>query len=185
MKHKQLLLASLLLSAFAALLFFFMKGLGNDPRSLDNTAVGKSINSASQINLQLPDLFTGEIRTLANMPAPPYLLNVWGSWCPACYVEHPYLLQLSKDIPIVGLNWPANNPNEKQEALKFLAKLGNPYQHILIDETGSLIIDLGVYGAPETFLIGANGRILHRYAGPLDANIWQQQFKPLLTKETP
>lgn len=185
MKKKQLTLAILLLSAFAALLFFFIKGLNNDPRSLDNTAVGKSINSAQQIHLALPDLFTGEMRSLSDMPPPPYLLNVWGSWCPACYTEHSYLMTLKKEIPIIGLNWHANNPNEAQEALRFLQKLGNPYQQVLTDETGNVIIDLGVYGAPETFLIGADGRILHRYAGPLDANIWQQQFLPLLTKDSP
>lgn len=182
MKNKQILLAVILLGAFAGLLFFFVKGLGKDPRSLENTAVGKNINSTQQIKLELPDLFSGEMRSLADMPQPPYLLNVWGSWCPACYTEHPYLLQLSKTIPIVGLNWPANNPNEQADAQRFLQELGNPYQQTLTDTSGTTIIDLGVYGAPETFLIGADGSILYRYAGPLNADIWQQQFLPLLNK---
>lgn len=181
MKSKQALLALILLGLFSALVFFFIKGLDNDPRSLENTAVGKS---TQQINLNLPDLFTGEACSLADMPKPPYLLNVWGSWCPACYVEHPYLMKLQQEIPIIGLNWPANNPNEAQDALRFLKEQGNPYQQVLTDATGSTMIDLGVYGAPETFLIGKNGNILQRYAGPLNAEIWRSHFVPLLHKES-
>ena len=99
--------------------------------------------------------------------------------CPP-YRGRAYLLQLGKEIPIVGLNWPANNSGERDAAAAMLRRQGNPYHLVIIDEQGRMTTDLGVYGAPETFLIAADGTILHRHAGPIDAHIWQNDFQPLL-----
>ena len=79
-----------------------------------------------------------------------YVLNVWASWCITCIVEHPYLMNLSKTgVPVIGLNY----KDEKQDAIVWLKKYGNPYQTILHDYKGNLALDLGVTGAAETFLI--------------------------------
>lgn len=176
-----LLISIILLGAFAAMIAMFASGIGKDPRQLDSQAIGKSVSeNSAQIDLNLPELNSEQPLPPNALPQPPYLINVWGTWCPACHVEHPYLLELGKQIPIIGIDWPADNANEAQDAREFLQSAGNPYQHVLIDKTGKLIIDLGVYGAPETFLIGKNHTILKRYAGPLTADIWQKEFVPLL-----
>lgn len=180
-KPAQLITAVILLGVFTALIIMFASGIGKDPHVLESQAIGKTVNeSSAQIDLSLPELSTGQPLPPDALPQPPYLINVWGTWCPACHVEHPYLLELGRQIPIIGIDWPADNRSEAEDARKFLASAGNPYHHVLIDQSGRLIIDLGVYGAPETFLIGAGGKILKRYAGPLNAEIWQQEFVPLI-----
>lgn len=183
MKSSRLLFAFVLIAAFTGLIILFIGGLGKDPRQLDSLAEGKTLTEDTQIHFNLPDLYSGQMMTIKEMPSPPYLINVWGSWCPACHIEHPYLMTLSQKIPIIGINWAADNPNEAEDAKKMLAQSGNPYQHVLFDKNGSLIIDLGVYGAPETFLIGKNEKILKRYAGPLDEQVWQREFQPLLEQD--
>lgn len=174
MKQKPLILAILILGVFAAITAFFVGGLGNDPRALPSVLVGKPLPAFT-----LTD-FEGNTHNNAELPQEPFLLNVWGSWCPACHIEHPYLMQLGQRIPIIGLNWPANNSGEKEAALAMLRQQGNPYRLILVDEHGRMTTDLGVYGAPETFLVAADGTILHRHAGPMDEHIWQQHFAPLI-----
>ena len=170
-------LAITLLAAFAALIALFVSGLGKDPQVLPSVTTGKTLPA-----IDLPALESDQQRhTSADLPqGEPYLLNIWGSWCPACHDEHPYLLQLGKEIPIVGINWPADNPNEIADATSFLARHGNPYRLNLRDANGTLITDLGVYGAPETYLIGRDGTIQYRHAGALTPQVWQEQFQPLL-----
>lgn len=185
MKKPVLILFSVLLFATIAVLFaIFAGGLNRNPRELPSVIEGQQLGTSSengaQINIALPELFSGKTLTHEQLPEPPFLLNIWGTWCPACHQEHPYLLTLANDIAIIGINWPANNPDEPELAREFLQKSGNPYQKVLVDQTGQLIIDLGVYGAPETFLIGPDYRIVKRYAGPLNAEIWMHEFAPLL-----
>ena len=108
----------------------------------------------------------------------PWLLNVWGTWCPACRDEHPALMALAPviGIPIVGLDWKDN----ADDARAWLVSLGNPYQVVAFDPVGRTAIDYGVYGAPETFLIGADGRVLAKFIGPLTAEAWETKLKPKL-----
>jgi cytochrome c biogenesis protein CcmG/thiol:disulfide interchange protein DsbE len=112
------------------------------------------------------------------MRGKPWLLNVWGTWCPACREEHPSLMQLSAviGVPIIGLDW----KDDAGEARAWLDSLGNPYQSVAFDPVGKTAIDYGVYGAPETFLIGADGTILAKYIGPLTAEVWETRLKPKL-----
>lgn len=114
----------------------------------------------------------------AEMLGKPWLLNVWGTWCPACREEHPSLIQLSSaiGIPIIGLDW----KDDAGEAKAWLDSLGNPYQAVAFDPVGKTAIDYGVYGAPETFLIGADGKILAKHIGPLTAEAWETRLKPKL-----
>ena len=92
------------------------------------------------------------------------LVNVWASWCAPCRVEHPLLMQLAQDdrFQIAGLNY----KDRPENARRFLGELGNPYAAIGQDDTGRSAIDWGVYGVPETFLVGADGRILYKHVGP-------------------
>lgn len=175
MKKKTLLLAIAILGVFAVITAFFAGGLGKNPRELPSVMTGKALPAFT-----LPNLDGTKEHSNADLPQGAFLVNVWGSWCPACHIEHPYLLELGREIPIVGLNWPANNANEADAARAMLRKQGNPYRLVLVDTQGKMTTDLGVYGAPETFLIAADGTILHRHAGPMDARIWRETFQPLL-----
>lgn len=97
-----------------------------------------------------------------------YLLNIWSSWCLPCREEHPLLMDLNKDqkINIVGLNYKDN----KNNAEKFLKELGNPYKDILIDFDGTIAIEWGAYGVPESFLIYKN-KIIKKHIGPLNKKV--------------
>ena len=105
------------------------------------------------------------------------LLNVWGTWCPTCYVEHPYLLELARSgIPIVGLDY----KDEDAKARDYLAEYGNPFREVIVDADGQLGLDLGVYGAPETFLINPRGEIVLRHVGEMNQRVWDDKFAPVL-----
>ena len=105
-----------------------------------------------------------------------YVLNVWASWCITCIIEHPYLTSLSKNgIPVIGLNY----KDEKEDAIIWLKKYGNPYQTILHDYKGNLALDLGVTGAPETFLI-SDGKVIAHYQGEVNDQIWNDVFLPII-----
>lgn len=115
--------------------------------------------------LNLQDLVTGEVT----------LVNVWASWCPSCRFEHPYLAGLSESgVRIVGLNYKDTAENAKN----WLAQYGDFYEFHIADPAGRLGLDLGVYGAPETYLIDAQGVIRYKRVGVVDERIWQK-IKPL------
>ena len=105
-----------------------------------------------------------------------YVLNVWASWCITCIIEHPYLMNLSKNgVPVIGLNY----KDEKQDAIIWLNKYGNPFDTILHDFKGNLALDLGVTGAPETFLIN-DGKVVAHYQGEVNDQIWNDVFLPII-----
>jgi len=109
----------------------------------------------------------------------PMLLNVWATWCPTCRAEHDYLNTLAaKGVRVVGLNY----KDDRQKAVNWLNTLGNPYMLSLYDGDGMLGLDLGVYGAPETFLIDGQGIIRYRHAGDLNEKVWQTEVLPLYKK---
>jgi cytochrome c biogenesis protein CcmG/thiol:disulfide interchange protein DsbE len=101
-------------------------------------------------------------------------LNVWGTWCVECRVEHGPLLAIKAagQVPIVSINW----KDDPEAAREWLRVLGDPYAATGVDPDSKLVIDFGVYGAPETFLIDPQGIIRYRHAGALTAEIWQQKF---------
>ena len=127
----------------------------------------------------LPDLMNpGSTVSNTKFKGKPYLLNVWGTWCEMCRVEHSSLLTIQQlgQVPILGLNW----RDQDAAAVDWLAQLGNPYSQVAVDKQGRVAIDLGVYGAPETFLIDAKGIIVHKHVGPLNMEIWKRDFEPKL-----
>jgi cytochrome c biogenesis protein CcmG, thiol:disulfide interchange protein DsbE len=109
-----------------------------------------------------------------------YLLNVWGTWCVECRAEHAMLMQVGHAgvIPLIGLDW----KDEDDHALEWLAQLGNPYQAIGVDHEGRTAIDWGVYGAPETFLVNAQGVVVYKLVGPLTREAWTGEILPRLPR---
>ncbi len=105
---------------------------------------------------------------------PYYLVNFFGSWCPSCYQEHAFLLSLGGKVPLYGVNW----KDKRADGQQFIRAMGNPFRHIWVDSNSRLAIELGVSGAPETYLIAADGTIMHRYAGEMTAKIWAKEFQP-------
>ncbi len=167
---KRVLLFALPLLVFLALAALFLSRLGENNEALPTALAGKPLPA-----FRLPTLDGGVLseRDLHG----PLLLNVWATWCPSCYEEHPYLIELAgKGIAIVGLNY----KDDRQAARTFLAERGSPYRQVLVDADGQLGLDLGVYGAPETFVIDAEGRILHRVTGVVTPEIFAREIAPLL-----
>ena len=165
------------LIAFIALVLVFMTQLnrnseGDDPTKLESVLVGQHVPTFKLEDLAEPgkeydqSIFTGE----------PLLLNVWATWCPTCYAEHQYLNKLAgQGVKIIGLNY----KDQRGKAINWLNNLGNPYLISLFDGDGMLGLDLGVYGAPETFLIDANGMIRYRHVGDVNTTNWQNTLKPI------
>ncbi len=105
------------------------------------------------------------------------LVNVWATWCPNCIIEPPQLLEISRaGVPVYGINY--NDDIEKARA--WLLRYEDPYELILVDDEGTLGIDLGVYGAPETFVVDAKGEIQYKHVGIVTEEIWSRTLRPLI-----
>jgi cytochrome c biogenesis protein CcmG/thiol:disulfide interchange protein DsbE len=112
----------------------------------------------------------------ADLRGQPWVLNVWGTWCGGCRQEHDVLLAISQQnvVPLIGLNWKDDNAAAQQ----WLRDLGNPYSAVAEDNVGRTAIDWGVYGAPETFLIGPDGVVLYKHIAPMTLEVWNKEFMP-------
>lgn len=160
--------------AFIALAIMLWRGLYLNPKELPSVLIDKpmpsfamnTIDGASVSNNDLPDQI--------------FLLNVWGSYCLPCLVEHPTLMRLSEEgeIPVVGINY----KDRDDLALDWLETNGNPFNYSIYDADGRLGIDLGVYGAPETYLVDANGVIRYRHVAVLDESVWINDFEPAIAE---
>jgi cytochrome c biogenesis protein CcmG/thiol:disulfide interchange protein DsbE len=171
------------LLAFVALaaLFFYRLGAG-DPSRLPSALIGHPVPT-----FDLPGI-TGLERDGKPIPGignatfqgAVTLLNVWASWCVPCHDEAPFLEQLSRDkrIQLVGINYKDTADN----ARRFLYRYGNPFVATGRDETGRASIDWGVYGVPETFLIGRDGRIAYKLVGPITAENLGRTLLPEIEK---
>jgi cytochrome c biogenesis protein CcmG/thiol:disulfide interchange protein DsbE len=155
---------------------FFYQGLYLNPGQIESPLIGKSAPAFS-----LPDLKQPSEQVTNESFADQYsLLNVWATWCVECRHEHGYLMELADNgMPIYSINW----KDERAAALEWLAVLGDPYVETGADEIGDVAIDYGVYGAPETFLIGPDQTILVKHIGPLNPAIWNAKFAPLLESD--
>ncbi len=165
------------LAIFALLVFFLWRGLWRDPHEVPSVLVDQPAPAFA-----LPLLGdAGRKFSPAEFRGKVWLLNVWGSWCVSCQVEHPALLALAKMnvVPIVGFDW----KDKPDAALKWLAQQGgDPYVFSVTDLDGRVAIDYGVYGAPETFVIDKAGVIRHKHIGPLDQRIVADKLLPLIRK---
>lgn len=166
---------------FLGLIVAFMVQLqrnaqGDDPKALESALIGKTIP-----DFKLSSLLDEQQQIDASVvkTGKPRLLNVWATWCPTCYAEHQYLTVLAKQgVEIVGIDY----KDEREKALKFLKDYGDPYQAVIFDPKGSLGLDLGVYGAPETFIIDGKGTIHYRHTGDVNAKVWQETLQPIYEK---
>tara|TARA_R110001592_G_scaffold52649_9_gene161335 strand:+ start:44407 stop:44925 length:519 start_codon:yes stop_codon:yes gene_type:complete len=149
--------------------------IGKDPTKLETARLNDPIPDFQLYDLQ------DETRliTQEDLKGQVFLLNVWATWCPSCRAEHGYLVDLAKKgIPIVGLNY----KDERPAAISWLNRLGNPYDFNIFDPEGVLGFDLGVYGAPETYLIDKKGFVRFRHVGVVDDRAWQKIIEPLFNK---
>lgn len=171
------LIVFLPLALFLALCAVFLLQLvsGRDVSVVPSALIGApapQTNLPPLDGLELPGLqsadFDGQIT----------LVNVWASWCGPCRQEHPMLMQLAEDgrVRIAGLNYKDSAGN----ARRFLGELGNPYDAIGVDDTGRTAIDWGVYGVPESFLVGRDGTILYKHVGPFSARSFEQEVLPAI-----
>lgn len=152
---------------------FFYRGLHLNPRALDSALIGQKAPEFSLPGLRDPGIEVGTVDFAGRFA----LLNVWATWCQECFHEHAYLLELASDgVPIYGLNW----KDDRAAALDFLSQLGDPYVATAFDDIGDVAIDYGVYGAPETFLIGPDRTILAKRIGVMTPEIWHSQFLPII-----
>lgn len=157
---------------FVGLAILLGSRLGEDPAIQVSQMVGKPLPAFS-----LPNLTDGAALTPQDLPKTPYLLNVWGSWCPSCVVEHPMLLEIAgQGVPIVGVNY----KDTQTDALSYLAKHQDPFVLNVQDEAGGLGLDLGLTGAPETFVVDAGGVIRLHLVGIVDADNWRDRLQPCL-----
>lgn len=168
------LFAPLLIFVLLALLLF--RGLSLDPREMPSALIDKPLPEFELTSL-------GEERKLTrnDVIGQISLFNVWATWCISCRVEHPYLQQLADaGVPIVGVNY----KDEDAAALRWLQDLGNPYTVNIADRDGTLGLDLGVYGAPETYVVDANGVIRYRHVGVVDERVWRSILEPIVLELT-
>ena len=161
---------------------FLYSSLDSDPQELPSALIGKPFSEFS-----LPDLNDAERqRNPSDFRGDDgkgrvVLVNVWATWCYACRIEHHFLNILAEQgVAIVGLNY----KDDRAMAQDWLTNRGNPYLFSIFDAEGTLGIDLGVYGAPETYLLDAEGVIRHRRVGVVDQRVWDEEFHALYQQLT-
>lgn len=168
------LLLLLPLLVFGVVAAFAVRGLSLDQTKQVSVLIDKP---APEIALDpMPGL--GEPFGKADFLGQVTLVNVFGSWCPGCRVEHPLLVEIGErdEVPLYGINW-ADTPTR---GAQWLDRYENPYDRVGNDEAGRAILEFGVTGAPETFVIDADGRIRHRHVGPLTRQTWERTVRPLV-----
>jgi cytochrome c biogenesis protein CcmG/thiol:disulfide interchange protein DsbE len=166
------------LALFGVLVGFLAIGLQRDPHEVPSPLVNKAAPS-----FQVPQLILADHSFApADLKGQVWMLNVWASWCVACRVEHPLLVELaqSKIVPVIGLDY----KDKRFDALGFLQKNGDPYNLSAFDADGRVGIDYGVYGVPETFVIDKNGVIRHKQIGPITAEALEKTILPLIRELT-
>ena len=172
MKNKIFLFIIILFFIFCFIIFY--KGLNNSNIYKPNVEIKKDIPIFIAKDFYLENEINSEKIFLDDKI---YILNIWASWCLPCKKEHPILMELSKNkaIKLIGLNYRDNINNAK----KFIEDLGNPYSQILIDKDGTLAVEWGAYGVPETFIINKKKRIIKKIIGPLNKELLEE-IKPYL-----
>ncbi len=168
------------LIAFAALALLLGVGVlmnsGKDTSAIPSPLIGKPAPAFSLPVLGEPS----RLVTNADLRGEPYLLNVWGSWCPACRDEHPVITELAKSgrIKVIGYDY----KDEPEDAQRWLEQFGNPYAMIIADQDGRAAFDWGIYGAPESFLVDAQGIVRWKFIGPMTDEVVRDQLLPELEK---
>ena len=165
--------ALLPIALFLGLVALLAAGLTRDPEALPSALLDRPFPNVPLSTLDDEDarlgagaLATGEVS----------LVNVFGSWCVSCVVEHPVLMDVTDEVRLVGVNW----RDTRADAGRWLARHGDPYDLILFDGDSRLAIDLGVAGAPETFVVDGAGSIRYKHVGPISDTDWSRTLRPLV-----
>lgn len=160
------------LAIFVVMAGFFWRGLSLDPTAMPSALIDKPMPEFS-----LPTVKSEQrIITQNDLKGKVSLLNVWATWCVSCRVEHPFLVTLAEDgVPIVGVNY----KDDVVAAQQWLRDLADPYLYSVVDADGRLGIDLGVFGAPETYILDKNGVIRFKHVGVVNEKIWKEQLLPI------
>jgi cytochrome c biogenesis protein CcmG/thiol:disulfide interchange protein DsbE len=165
--------------AFVLLVVLFAFGLSpkRDIHALPSPLIGKAAPQFALTEVVDPS----RIVSNADLKGQVYVLNVWGTWCVECRVEHPALLAIAqqKVVPIIGIDWSIDHGlDERDKAKNWLQQLGNPYTDVAFDKEGRTVIDWGVTAAPETFLVDGHGKVLYKYISAINDEVWQREFLP-------
>jgi cytochrome c biogenesis protein CcmG/thiol:disulfide interchange protein DsbE len=157
---------------FVAIGAVFYKGLDLNPTFIPSPLLDKPAPVYELPTLRDPSVTTGTNDLLGKVS----LVNVWATWCSGCRQEHGFLTELARQniLPIYGVNW----RDDRNSALDWLNTLGDPYVASAFDSDGSVAIDWGVYGAPETFLVDREGTVLYKHIAPLTRQVWEREFMP-------
>lgn len=168
------------LAIFLLLVGFLVMGLQRDPKELPSQFINKTAPQFSTPQLTDPH---ASVFSPTQMQGKVWILNVFASWCVACQIEHPLLMQMSQSgqINLIGLNY----KDRPDDAKKWLQKHGNPYQIVATDPDGRIGIDYGVYGVPESYIIDATGTIRDKIIGPITDNILTDRILPKLKELSP
>jgi cytochrome c biogenesis protein CcmG/thiol:disulfide interchange protein DsbE len=149
-------------------------GLTKDPRNLPSVMIDRPFPE-----FELAELYDeAEILTAEMFKGQVSLINVFGSWCVSCNLEHPVLIDIAKsgEAVLIGMDW----RDERIKAKRWLAQLGNPYAKVIFDDESILAIKLGVTGAPESFIADKAGNIRYKYTGVITPEIWQKELRPII-----
>ena len=159
---------------FAALAVMFYVGMNReDPNQLPTALAGREAPAVIVNGLEGKSGFTDADLRSGDV----VLVNYWASWCAPCRVEHPNLEKLADEgLTIYGVNY----KDKPENALNFLADLGDPYAAIGTDPQGRMALDWGVYGVPETYVIDGNGVIVARHAGPVTQRVIDETLRPAI-----
>ena len=165
------------LAVFALIVGFGYAGFKlNDPHVLPSALLNKPFPDFSAPVLGAAARVVGREDLLGT----PVLVNVWATWCPTCKAEHHELMRIraNTNLRIVGVNY----KDDPVKALRWLRDYGDPYDFTLRDSDGSLGVELGVYGAPESFLLDASGTIVYKHVGDINPRVWQNEILPILER---
>lgn len=157
--------------------FFAWALLGKHDASILPSALIDQPAPATKLEPLLPNLPGLDVAALKGDVV---LVNIFASWCPPCQIEHPVFMKLAREkaVPIYGINY----KDKPEAATAWLQRLGNPYSGIGVDPLGRNAIEWGSYGVPETFVIDKQGRIRHRFVGPVTEDVWRDTLLPIVTK---
>ena len=159
---------------FGCLALFLLFGLRLDTQVLPSVMLNKPVPNFNlpAVNDEIPPLSSTDLKGEVS------LINIFGSWCVACQYEHDFLMniQRNKVIPLYGIDW----RDTPEAGSAWLKRYGNPYDKVGVDEIGQTVIDFGVTGAPETFIIDKKGTIRWRQVGPITQQIWDDEMWPVI-----
>lgn len=165
-------------AVFGVIALMFLKGLGKDQTVLPSNLINKPVPDFTLVDM--PDMgpVVGKAFTPDDLKGQVTLVNVFGSWCAACRLEHSTLIDIKESgtVPLYGINW-ADTP---ARGAAWLKQWGNSYHRVGNDEGGRAIIGFGVTGAPETFLVDQQGRIRYRHVGPVTPDFWKKTLAPMV-----